>query len=94
MSFGGLSRCARSLKAAIKVAGYPGSCRWLLHRIAAVYLCPFAHIGLTDCIHSPPCSGRAGKAEYWTDDGAGNSFAGLAGDTEMYPYVAFSINME
>lgn len=31
----------------------------------------------------------------WTDaEGIGGTFAGLAGDSEMYPYVSFGINME
>jgi len=36
-----------------------------------------------------------GKGEMWTDaEGLGGTFAGLAGDSEMYPYVSFGINME
>ena len=42
--------------------------------------------------HTPFLHPRAGKAEYWTDDAG--TMAGLAGDSEMYPYVSFSINME
>jgi hypothetical protein len=36
-----------------------------------------------------------GKGDMWTDsDGIGGTFAGLAGDSEMYAYVSFAINMD
>jgi hypothetical protein len=39
--------------------------------------------------------GYEGKGEMWNDaEGTGGTFAGLAGDTEMYPYVSFTINFE
>mmetsp|Transcript_12520 Transcript_12520/g.26995 ORF Transcript_12520/g.26995 Transcript_12520/m.26995 type:complete len:370 (-) Transcript_12520:488-1597(-) len=34
-----------------------------------------------------------GKSHYWKDDGS-SAFAGLAGDTELHPYVSFTISMD
>lgn len=36
----------------------------------------------------------AGSGDFWTDDGSGTSFAGLAGDSEMFPYVSFTISLD
>ena len=44
---------------------------------------------------SAPLHTTAGKGDMWTDaEGIGGTFAGLAGDSEMYAYVSFAINME